>query len=143
MTYAYNRKKKNRKNAKKKPKFNRRAFINKLRTEYSRLIHIRDNNTCQKCGGQGDRLNTSHIYPKGAYPSMQFLPENSKLLCFRCHLFFWHRDPIEAQKWIREYLGLEKYDKLRERSQITVSVNEVFLKQTEIKLKEFECTLGY
>ena len=92
---------------------------------------------CQKCGNPDSKLDASHIFPKKTYPSMQFMPENAKLLCgYPCHLFWWHQHPVAAGEWIKDYLGEEKYEFLLKRSQETRTVNRVFLEQAEIKLKE-------
>lgn len=59
---------------------------------------------CPRC--QQERfLQTSHIYPVGKYPRSRFDPDNAVALCGPCHLFWWHKHPIEAAEWIRERLG--------------------------------------
>jgi hypothetical protein len=60
----------------------------------------------------------SHIYPKGTHRKMEFLPENLKLLCVGCHLYWWHKNPIEAWEWLRETIPKERISYLKLRSQV-------------------------
>ena len=72
---------------------------------------IRDKR-CLRCGKESI-LHTSHIYPRGKYPRMQFLPDNVKLLCNGCHLYWWHKHPIEAKEWAEKTLGKRRLKKLK------------------------------
>ena len=73
---------------------------NKLKKLLHQLVVVRDKK-CLKCG-KTKNLHASHIYPKGGYPNMQWMPRNLKALCFRCHLMWWHKNPIEASEWYRK-----------------------------------------
>jgi 5-methylcytosine-specific restriction endonuclease McrA len=64
------------------------------------LVRLRDRESCRRCGTT-ERLQLSHIYPKGRYRSMEFDPWNVKLLCVGCHLYWWHKNPIEAWEWLK------------------------------------------
>lgn len=50
-------------------------------------------------------LQTSHIYPVGRYPASRFDPDNAVALCSTCHIFWWHKHPLDAADWIRARLG--------------------------------------
>ena len=65
---------------------------------------IQRDKCCLKCG-KSDRLHASHIYPRGKYPKMQFNLENVKALCIGCHLYWWHKHPIDAREWAEKTLG--------------------------------------
>lgn len=119
-------------------KFKKRSQIRKLRSLFSQLIHLRDKNRCQKndCTAKGKYLHTSHIYPKGQYPSMQFIPDNALLLCYAHHINWWHKNPIEAREWIEDFLGAKRFANLRTRVQITVPMDKSFFEQTEMELRE-------
>ncbi len=118
-------------------KYNKTAHINRLRKLLSEIIRLRDRK-CQFCGRSDRKMDASHIWPKGTYSSMQFLPDNVKLLCsFPCHMSWWHGNPAESGQWVKEFLGEEKYNNLLKRSQQSVTVNRVFLEQTEIELKAY------
>lgn len=120
-------------------KFKKGVVIRRLRRLLSEVVHLRDQK-CQRCGREEGKLDTSHIFPKGHYPSMQFLMENVKLLCYQCHRW-WHENPILATDWVKKYLGAERYQMLLEASQRSTTINQVFLEQTEIRLKELKSEL--
>ena len=120
-------------------KFKIGVVVRRLDREFSRLIKLRDKK-CQRCGREDGTLQCSHVYPKGTYRSMRWEPDNAKLLCYRCHLW-WHLNPVLAADWLREYLGVTKVNLLRDASQITQLVDRMFLLNIEIKLKEFESEL--
>ena len=44
---------------------------------------------------------------------MQFLPENVKAICTGCHLYWWHKHPIEAKEWAEKTLGKRRLNKLK------------------------------
>jgi len=121
-------------------KYSKRNHVKRLRRLLSEVIHLRDK-VCQRCNKADGKLDTSHIFPKGSYPSLQFLPDNVKLLCFRCHRIFWHNNPVEASKWLLEYLTPSKYEHLRSLTQQTNTINRPFLEQSEIMLKEYRAEL--
>ena len=73
---------------------------NKLKKLLHQLVVVRDKK-CLHCG-KTKNLHASHIYPKGGYPHMQWMPRNLKALDFRCHLMWWHKNPIEASEWYRK-----------------------------------------
>lgn len=64
-----------------------------------KIVRIRDKNTCQRCGRTDGALHCSHVYPEGTYHSLSANPLNMKVLCFRCHYYWWHKDIIEAKDW--------------------------------------------
>ena len=76
------------------------------------ILVARDGEKCLRCGRQ-DKLQMSHIYPKGRHRGMEYYPENIKLLCTGCHLFWWHKHPMEASLWITTVISKERLDKLK------------------------------
>jgi hypothetical protein len=52
-----------------------------------------------RCGGV---LTAAHIYPKGKYPLLELHPLNVVAACFACHLFGWHKSPLDAARWVEE-----------------------------------------
>lgn len=87
-----------------------------------KLCRLRDGNFCLKCErlGRKDKddpngviLHLSHIHPKGIYRGMEFEPDNVKLLCFKCHFHWWHKNPIEAGEWIKKVLPEKRYERLK------------------------------
>ena len=82
---------------------------------------------CEWCKREG-QVQVSHILNKGSYPRSRFHRQNVLLLCMRCHLFKWHRDPLAANKWLAEYKGADYYDKLRAIDRLSRKVDLALLK---------------
>lgn len=72
--------------------------------------------TCAWCQQPGKSLQASHVEPKGRAPHMRHDPRNVVPLCAGCHLFRWHKSPVEAAQWIVSYLGQDAVDMLRLRA---------------------------
>ena len=87
---------------------------NKLHQLVREIVMLRDK-VCLKCG-KPDRLHASHIYPRGKYPKMQFEVENVKALCVGCHLYWWHKHPLEAKEWAEKTLGKKRLNKLKKQA---------------------------
>jgi len=121
-------------------KFKRSRVINRLKNLFSQIIRLRDNYTCQRCGKKYDKIDraihTSHIWPVGTYRSMRFEIDNAKLLCYYDHINWWHKNPMQAGAWVREFLGKEKYAKLLKMSQETILLNEQYFREKEEELNE-------
>ena len=49
---------------------------------------------------------------------MQFDPENVKILCVGCHLYWWHKHPIEAKEWAEKTLGRARLNRLKKQSNV-------------------------
>src|SRR3990167_7762513 len=72
----------------------------------------RDKNKCLHCGSIKN-LQLSHIYPKGEYHNLEFEFDNVKILCKRCHLFWWHKNPVEAVEWLEKIIEKKRLDRLK------------------------------
>ena len=68
---------------------------------------------CLRCG-KGTNLHASHIYPRGKHPRMQFITDNVKILCMGCHLYWWHKHPVQAKEWAEETLGTDRLERLKD-----------------------------
>ena len=75
------------------------------------IVRLRDGPRCLRHGGT-DRLQMSHIYPKGRHKLMEFLTINVKLLCPDCHAW-WHANPAKAREWLKTAIPVERQKKLR------------------------------
>ena len=104
----------------------RRRRVQSLRKrlwpELSKLIRARDK-TCQFAGFFGRRcggpLGAAHLLPKGKYPLLELYPPNVRAACLMCHIFGWHKSPLEAAEWMKQRLSAEQFldlMKLRENS---------------------------
>lgn len=79
----------------------RSAIKKKLDKLVKNYVKERDNYTCQKCGKKVEGVNcqASHVFPVGSCSKLQFEPLNMKVLCYHCHLNWWHKNPLEASEW--------------------------------------------
>jgi hypothetical protein len=66
---------------------------------------------CEHCG-RWRWLAVCHIEPQGEYPRMKYDPLNAWAGCYRCHIHWWHKNPGEAEKWIRAKMGGEMREQL-------------------------------
>lgn len=106
--------------------FTRLSTMPKLNAYQRKVLHglmkelliLRDGEKCLKCT-KTNALQMSHIYPKGHYRRMEFDPYNLKLLCVGCHLYWWHRNPMEARDWLASVLPNDRLDYLKTRSLVT------------------------
>lgn len=74
---------------------------NKLKKLLGEACRKRDGYKCIKCS-KTTALHTSHIYPVGREKKMEFIIDNVKTLCHRCHLYWFHKHPVEAMEWLQE-----------------------------------------
>lgn len=106
------------------------------------LVRLRDGERCRRCGNT-ERLQLSHIYPKGRYRSMEFEPWNVKLLCVGCHLYWWHKNPIEAHEWLKSVWPSKELERLKLMSltigqRLDPKLQLIFLKSEVEKMKKYE-----
>ena len=47
---------------------------------------------------------------------MQFDPDNVKALCLGCHLYWWHKHPIDAKEWAEKTLGRDRLSRLKKQA---------------------------
>ena len=102
-----------RKSRRLKKQSSKRHLIIQKDKELRAQILIRDNYTCQRCGKklEGRNCHLSHVLPKGKYPELRHDPNNVKILCYHCHIQFWHKNPIEAMQWFKSTFP-ERYEYL-------------------------------
>ena len=77
----------------------------------------------------------SHIYPKGRYRKMQFDPDNVKALCLGCHLYWWHKHPIEAKDWAEKTLGKVRLRQLKKQAN-TINKNKLIFEEIRDELQK-------
>ena len=101
------------------------------------LLHnaciARDGGRCVRCG-RTEKLCASHIYPKGTYQRMRYLPENVITLCNQCHIFWWHKHPLEASEWVKTVVEPETMARLKLASQ-TINKKPIDYKLLGVYLK--------
>jgi 5-methylcytosine-specific restriction endonuclease McrA len=93
-------------NGKKKVK-KKGPTVSKLKKECDELaknvVKARDKNTCQRCGKvvSGSDCHGSHVIPVSAGNKLRWDEQNLKVLCYHCHLNWWHKNPLEATEWFK------------------------------------------
>lgn len=87
------------------------------------LLIVRDGEKCARCGNT-EALALSHIYPKGSQRGMELDPDNIIFLDYKCHICWWHKNPIEAWEWLQTKLPKKRLDRLKLMSQVTNKVPE-------------------
>lgn len=88
------------------------STLKKLRFQ---AMKVRDGEKCLRCGTTGG-LSPSHVYPTGRYKNMEWIIDNVKPLCWACHIYWWHKNPIEASEWFKQRFP-ERYKRLKKISQ--------------------------
>ncbi len=114
---AYARKKANYLNKKKSaPK---KKLITKVKKAcdilFSKYIRLRDGE-CQRCGSV-EFLQNSHTIPRSRSKHLVFNEINCIALCIKCHLYFWHKNPLEATEWFKQKFP-DRYDYLMKEKEV-------------------------
>jgi hypothetical protein len=81
----------------------RQRLVKKLDDKIRVLVKKRDKNRCVYCNKYitGVSAHISHV--KGRrLKSLRWDMNNVKLLCQRHHIYWWHREPMEAWQWFQE-----------------------------------------
>lgn len=123
---------------KKRKKSQRRIILDRCFKLHSSLVRERSNWTCERChkkyekGSQG--LHCSHVFSRAAAHTA-FLPDNAFALCFNCHLYWWHSNPIEAAEWAESKLGQDTLDTLRREYHTPTKLEIEKLREVEENLK--------
>lgn len=109
-------------------------LIKKADLLFSELIHQRGK--CERCS-KTTGLQTAHIIPR-TNKHLRWNPDNALLLCIKCHLYWWHRNPLEAMEWFKLYFPIQYAFLMREKNHTENSVAttiEFTIKDLEEKLK--------
>lgn len=114
----------------------RKQIINKLDQLSKDVVRKRDGNICQHCGKwvEGPNRQVSHVVPVSAGHKLRWDPLNMKIMCYHCHLNWWHKNPMEAAEWFATTFP-ERWEYLQaNRGTYKFSLSE--LEQLENDLKE-------
>ena len=91
---------------------------------------VRKIGSCERCGATST-LQWAHVLPRGAYPNLKFDILNSLCLCYRCHINFAHKSPLEFTEWFKRKFP-ERYIYLM--TARNVLVHRTLLDYEELKL---------
>lgn len=94
-------------------KTERQKIVAKLDKVTAQVIKLRDDYTCQRCGGkpQPQGCHWAHIYSRTSH-KMRWDLLNSLVLCNGCHRH-WHANPIDAENWFKDKFPV-RYDYLQD-----------------------------
>jgi len=65
---------------------------------------VREIGFCQHCGSRSN-LQCSHIFSRKNL-SVRWDIENAVCLCYRCHFYWAHKEPVEYTEWVRQFKDL-------------------------------------
>lgn len=91
----------------------RKSIIKELDWLLRLLVLSRDGHKCVRCEKEWGTLQSAHVLSKGRYSRLRFELLNLMTLCVGCHLYFWHKSPLEAFRWFEQ-----KYPGRREQLEI-------------------------
>jgi len=82
-------------------KTDKRKIKDKLDKVVKDIVKIRDESTCQHCFKvvSGSDCHGSHVIPVSRDGRLAFDTLNIKVLCYHCHLNWWHKHPVESGDW--------------------------------------------
>lgn len=119
-----------------KKKTERKKLTDKLDSLCREIILKRDNNICQKCGTFAEKQNAhcSHVIPRSQGNILRWNLLNLKLLCFHCHINWWHKSPCESGEWFKSKFP-DRWEYLQEKKNEVIKFSISDLKDLEKKLK--------
>jgi len=81
-----------------------KAIVKKLDKAVADIVCKRDKNICQKCGKyvEGRGCHVSHVIPRSKGNRLRWDIINLKVLCFHCHINWWHKNPVESGEWFKK-----------------------------------------
>ena len=112
----------------------RKALIKACDKLVRQLVFHRDQNTCQYCGKQPEKLDPHHIYGRRIY-SLRWVLDNLITLCSGCHMQIAHAQPVVFIEYIRCRLGDNGLDKLKLKKNSTFKTSVSNLELFKLKLE--------
>ena len=74
---------------------------------FSQIIRARDKK-CLRCS-KTENLQCAHIFSRKNYATRWF-PQNAITLCYACHIFWGHKNPVDFTRFVENILGKETLD---------------------------------
>lgn len=115
-----------------------KVSVKELDTIFSLVIRTRDGK-CLKCGKETS-LQCSHVITRSSR-GFRWDETNAITLCVGCHIYWWHKEPLEAEEWLRTSLPLfyEHWQLNRQRVvKISVADRTDLYEQLKKRLEELE-----
>jgi len=84
-------------------KTTRKTIRKNLDALVKKYVKERDKFICQHCGKHLAKANchASHVVPVSAGLMWAYDPVNIMVLCFHCHINWWHKNPLDAADWFK------------------------------------------
>jgi len=114
----------------KKAKTTRKKLRDQLDKLFSKII--RSKGKCERCG-KTSPLNTAHIFSRRNL-AIRWDKDNVFCLCVACH-FWGHQNPILFAEFVKEKLGIRKYEELKKKSQ---TIKKWTIPELEMLVKTFK-----
>lgn len=76
----------------------RRALVKALDAKARQQVFERDGFKCVRCGKSNPQW--AHVISRSR-TFLRWLTENALSLCNGCHIFWWHKNPLEATAWFQ------------------------------------------
>lgn len=92
-------------------KVSKRCLIKKLDKEWSRIIRLRER--CARCSKP--EVQAAHIFSRRNY-STRWNLDNGIPLCYACHIFWAHKEPVLFTDLAKEYLGEIRFTALKQQA---------------------------
>ena len=108
----------------------KKSLTNKLDKLVSKIV--RSHGKCERCGKR-ENLQCCHIFSR-TYRSLRWSLDNLLCLCAGCH-HWGHKNPILFTEFVREHLGEDNYELLKENYR---AITKLTIQDLEIKLKVLE-----
>jgi len=113
----------------------------KLLKRAKQVVYARDKNICQHCwvSCSWSNRHASHVIPVSATWRLALYPLNMKVMCYHCHMNWWHKNPIEASERFK-WKFPERIDELK-RLQLSLpmwTITPTELDVIENMINEFE-----
>ncbi|KKM20716.1 hypothetical protein LCGC14_1642610 [marine sediment metagenome] len=92
-------------------KKSRRKLIKELDILFSKIV--RHGGKCSRCGSR-IKVQCAHVFSRRNM-SVRWDFDNALPLCWRCHFWWAHKEPVEFNDYIRERMGLQAFYNLKAR----------------------------
>jgi len=109
--------------------------VSKLKKEcdtlFSKIIRLRDKK-CLRCGSTKN-LQVAHLISR-RHLAHRWDEKSAITLCYTCHIYFWHREPIGATEWLMSHYPTIYDYVVRHKHDIqTESINYLELREKLLK----------
>jgi hypothetical protein len=116
-------------------KTDRKKLIDILDELSKSVVRKRDGNTCQHCKKfvEGSNRHVSHVIPVSQGNKLRWDPLNMKVLCYHCHINWWHKNPMRASEWFQMTFP-DRWEYLQQEEGIVkLTISDLEAKVSELK----------